>query len=105
MSAIPGLVALAQQKVEFMRHVGVLKLSAVDTIVLEQEEKEKPEEEEDSDLHSLLLRATVHRLWSSYSLLEQIPTVPQRIGTLLSSLPVGMSPLTLLTCFLLLMLL
>ena len=56
-SAILGLVALAQQKVEFMRHVGVLKLSVGDTIVLEQEEKEK-EEEEDNDLHSTLLRTT-----------------------------------------------
>ena len=60
-SAVPALVAQAQQKVEFIRHVGVLKLSVGDTIILEQEKKEEEEEEEeeeDNDLHSLLLRAT-----------------------------------------------
>ena len=54
-SAVPALVALAQQKVELMRHVGVLRLCVGDTIIMEQE---NIKEEEDNDLHSLLLCAT-----------------------------------------------
>ena len=36
----------------------------------------------------------VQMLWSFYSLLEQIPTVPQRMKTFLSSLHAGKSPAT-----------
>ena len=58
-SAIPSLVALAQQKVEFMRHVGVLRLTVGDIIVLEQEEEEEKEvEKEDANLSLALLCAT-----------------------------------------------
>ena len=40
-SAIPSLVALAKEKVEFMKHVGVLRLTVGDTVVLEQEKEEE----------------------------------------------------------------
>ena len=36
-SVLSSLIALAQQKVEFMRHVGVLRLSIEDTLILDQE--------------------------------------------------------------------
>ena len=36
-SILSSLIALARQKVEFMRHVGVLRLSIGDTVVLDQE--------------------------------------------------------------------
>ena len=48
-SAIPSLVAQAQKKVLFMRHVGVLSLSVGDTVILEQEEE--------TDLSSALIQA------------------------------------------------
>ena len=51
-SAIPSLVAQAQEKVLFMRHVGVLSLSVGDTVILEQEESE-----EETDLSSALIQA------------------------------------------------
>ena len=46
-SAIPSLVALAQEKVEFMRLVGVLRLTVGETIILEQTREEEREEEND----------------------------------------------------------
>ena len=49
-SAIPSLVAQAQEKVLFMRHVGVLSLSVGGTVILEQEEEE-------TDLSSALIQA------------------------------------------------
>ena len=49
-SAIPSLVAQAQEKVRFMRHVGVLSLFIGDTVILEQEESE-------TDLSSALIQA------------------------------------------------
>ena len=52
-SAIPSLAARAQEKVLFMRHVGVLSLSVGDTVILEQEETE----EEETDLSSALIQA------------------------------------------------
>ena len=57
-SAIPSLVALAQQKVEFMRHVGVLRLTVGDITVLKKEGEDDQEEEEDANLTPALLRAT-----------------------------------------------
>ena len=51
-SAIPSLVAQAQEKVLFMRYVGVLSLSVGDTVILEQEE-----ESEETDLNSALIQA------------------------------------------------
>lgn len=54
-SAIPALVTQAQQKVEFIRHVGVLRLSVGDTIILDQQERE----EEYNDIHLVLLQATM----------------------------------------------
>ena len=52
-SAIASLAARAQEKVLFMRHVGVLSLSVGDTVILEQEETE----EEETDLSSALIQA------------------------------------------------
>ena len=52
-SAIPSLAARAQEKVLFMRHVGVLSLSVGDTVILEQEETV----EEETDLSSVLIQA------------------------------------------------
>ena len=52
-SAIASLAARAQEKVLFMRHVGVLNLSVGDTVILEQEETE----EEETDLNSALIQA------------------------------------------------
>ena len=52
-SAIASLAARAQEKVLFMRHVGVLSLSVGDTVILEQEETE----EEETDLNSALIQA------------------------------------------------
>ena len=52
-SAIPSLAARAQEKVLFMRHVGVLSLSVGDTVILEQEETV----EEETDLSSALIQA------------------------------------------------
>ena len=52
-SAIASLAAQAQEKVLFMRHVGVLSLSVGDTVILEQEETE----EEETDLSSALIQA------------------------------------------------
>ena len=52
-SAIPSLVAQAQEKILFMRHVGVLSLSVGDTVILEQEEGS----EEETDLSSALIQA------------------------------------------------
>ena len=52
-SAIPSLAARAQEKVLFMRHVGVLSLSVGDTAILEQEETV----EEETDLSSALIQA------------------------------------------------
>ena len=49
-SAIASLAAQAQEKVLFMRHVGVLSLSVGDTVILEQEEEE-------TDLSSALIQA------------------------------------------------
>ena len=51
-SAIPSLVAQAQEKTDFMKLVGVLGLSISDIVILEQEE------EVDTFLSSALLRAT-----------------------------------------------
>ena len=51
-SAIPSLVAQAQEKVRFMRHVGVLSLFIGDTVILEQEESE-----DETDLSSALIQA------------------------------------------------
>ena len=51
-SAIASLTARAQEKVLFMRHVGVLSLSIGDTVILEQEETE-----EETDLSSALIQA------------------------------------------------
>ena len=53
-SAIPSLVALARKKVEFMRHVGVLRLTVSNVTILEN----KRGYEEVSDLSPALLRAT-----------------------------------------------
>ena len=53
-SAIASLAARAQEKVLFMRHVGVLSLSVGDTVILEQEETE----EEETDLSSALIQAS-----------------------------------------------
>ena len=53
-SVLSLLIGLARQKVEFMRHVGVLKLTIGDTVVLNQEVVD----EEDRDLHTALLHAT-----------------------------------------------
>ena len=53
--AIPALVTQAQQKVEFMRHIGVLRLSVGDTIILDQEKRE----EMYNDIHLVLLQATM----------------------------------------------
>ena len=52
-SAVASLAARAQEKVLFMRHVGVLTLSVGDTVILEQEETE----EEETDLSSALIQA------------------------------------------------
>ena len=52
-SAIASLAARAQEKVLFMRHVGVLSLSVGDTVILEQEKTE----EEETDLSSALIQA------------------------------------------------
>ena len=52
-SAIPSLAARAQEKVLFMRHVGVLNLSVGDTVILEQEETV----EEETDLSLALIQA------------------------------------------------
>ena len=52
-SAIASLAARAQEKVLFMRHVGVMSLSVGDTVILEQEETE----EEETDLNSALIQA------------------------------------------------
>ena len=52
-SAVPSLAARAQEKVLFMRHVGVLSLSVGDTVILEQEEGS----EEETDLSSALIQA------------------------------------------------
>ena len=68
-SAIPSLVALTQQKVEFMRHVGVLRLTIGEVTVFEEEREEgeekeeeegveEEEEEKDVDLNPALIRAT-----------------------------------------------
>ena len=54
-SAIPSLVAQAQEKVLFMRHVGVLSLSVGDTVILEHAQEE--ESEEVTDLSSALIQA------------------------------------------------
>ena len=51
-SAIPSLIAQAQEKTDFMKLVGVLGLSISDIVILEQEE------EADTFLSSALLRAT-----------------------------------------------
>ena len=57
-SAIASLAARAQEKVLFMRHVGVLSLSVGDTVILEQEETEEEETvEEETDLSSALIQA------------------------------------------------
>ena len=40
-SAIPSLVAMAQQKLEFLKLVGVLKLTVGDITILEQDEGEE----------------------------------------------------------------
>ena len=53
-SVLPLLITLARQKVEFMRHVGVLRLGIGDTVILDQEGVDK----EDIDMHTVLLRAT-----------------------------------------------
>ena len=50
-SAIASLAARAQEKVLFMRHVGVLSLSVGDTVILEETE------EEETDLSSALIQA------------------------------------------------
>ena len=71
-SALPGLVAQAKQKVEFIRHVGVLRLSVGNTIILEQLEKE----EENNDLYSLLLRATTADCAQAVEFLLSIGTDP-----------------------------
>ena len=55
-SAIPSLAALAKEKVKFMKHVGVLRLTVGETVVLEQEEEEEEWAEKDS-LNDLLVRA------------------------------------------------
>ena len=52
-SAFVSLAAQAQEKVQFMQHVGVLSLSIGDTVILEQEETK----EEETDLSSALVQA------------------------------------------------
>ena len=55
-SAIPALVALAKEKVEFMKHVGVLRLMVGENIILRQERKEEEGVDKDN-LNCLLVRA------------------------------------------------
>ena len=52
-SAVSSLVALAKEKLEFMRHIGVVRLTIGNIIVFEQPYKlEGEEEEEEEDLHN-----------------------------------------------------
>ena len=55
-SAIPSLVALAQEKVEFMRLVGVLRLTVGGIIIL-METSEQEEEKKEEGKDPVLIRA------------------------------------------------
>ena len=58
-SAIPSLLSFAEQKIQFMKHVGILRLTVAEITIFEQPGTEEAWEEDNSNLEDYLVQSVL----------------------------------------------